>query len=61
MNYKKLFSKITPYKLSQLLRIPSSTIYSWKKNGIPAWRVEQIKSAAGKLGLDLSDCEVSNV
>lgn len=61
MNYKILFSKITPYRLSKLLNIPTSTIYSWKKIGIPAWRVEQIKAAAGKLGLDLSDCEVSNV
>lgn len=56
MNYKTLFKKITPYKLSRLLNIPASTIYSWKKNGIPAWRVIQIKAAADKIGIDVLDC-----
>lgn len=57
MVYEKLINKIKPYRLSKILGIPSSTIYSWRKSGIPSWRVEQIKAAALKFGIDLSDCE----
>jgi hypothetical protein len=31
--------------------IPQSTVHSWRTNGMPAWRVAQIKPAAKAAGL----------
>lgn len=56
MDCIKLFAVVKPYKLAKLLNIPLSTVYSWKKNGIPKWRILQIMEVANKSGLDLSDC-----
>lgn len=56
MDCIKLFSKINAHKLSKLLNIPSTTIYSWKKNGVPKWRVAAIVEACRKYGIDISDC-----
>lgn len=56
MVYAKLIKKICPHRLSKTMKIPPSTIYSWKKTGIPSWRIEQIKKAAEILKVDISDC-----
>lgn len=57
MVYAKLIKKICPIRLSKVMKIPPSTIYSWKKKGIPSWRVGQIQKAAEILEIDISDCE----
>lgn len=56
MDCIKLFNLINPYKLAKLLGVPASTIYSWKQNGIPKWRISAILEACKKIGLDVSHC-----
>lgn len=56
MDCVKLFNIIKPYKLSKLLGISSSTVYSWKTGGIPKWRVAAIVEVCQKQGIDVSDC-----
>jgi hypothetical protein len=38
--------------ISKALCVPYATVASWKKNGIPEWRMAQIKIAAENAGLD---------
>ena len=58
MDCIKLFNKINAYRLSKLINIPSTTVYSWKQNGVPKWRVAAIIDACKKQGIDVSDCLV---
>lgn len=56
MNYRKLIKIIKPNQLAKLMKIPATTVYSWKKCGIPAWRVTDIAAACEKNNIDISDC-----
>jgi hypothetical protein len=55
LNAKKLFKKITAYRLAHLIKIPVSTVYSWKDK-IPVWRTSDIETACTAQGIDISDC-----
>ena len=56
MNYQDLIKLIKPFRLAKLMNIPATTVYSWKKNGVPKWRVASIVEACRKYGIDISDC-----
>ena len=56
MDLLELFKRIKPFRLAKFLNIPPSTIYSWKKSGIPSWRVSAVIDVCQKLGVDISDC-----
>lgn len=57
---EKIFKIINPFRLAKALKITRSVVYAWKYNNkIPSWRVPQIKEACVTLGIDISDCEVS--
>ena len=45
MNYQDLIKLIKPFRLAKLMNIPATTVYSWKYNGIPSWRITAIKEA----------------
>ena len=55
LNAKKLFKKLTAYKLAHLIGVPISTVYSWR-NTIPAWRTSDIEKACAEQNIDISDC-----
>lgn len=56
MNYRKLIKIIRPRQLAALMKIPATTVYSWKKHGIPVWRITDIAAACEKNNIDISDC-----
>lgn len=49
----KAFEGMT--KLAQALEAPPSTVYSWRKSGIPASRMAHIRLVARERGIALPD------
>ena len=42
-------------KLAQALEAPPSTVFSWRKSGIPASRMAHIRLVAKERGIDLPE------
>ncbi|MBO6305450.1 MAG: hypothetical protein J6M62_10305 [Selenomonadaceae bacterium] len=59
INTEKLFKKISPYKLAKEMKIPVTTVYSWKKENrkIPAWREKDVEDACFRMGIFINDCK----
>lgn len=55
LNPEKLKKKVSFYKLAKALKIPFSTVYTWKKI-IPAWRTDAIVQYCAAENIDITDC-----
>ena len=56
LHYEKVFKKIKKTEFIKTTGIPESTVYTWKKSGIPDWRTPQIVWFASLKGIDISEC-----